>query len=93
MSVSQRSLSLPVVPLLTGSIPWPTRTTPSIPILSPNLNHLDHSFKFENIKQTPHETTMAQCSVPMLKRPSDEAGPSHCCAELANLAPLPLPAN
>ena len=36
------------------------------------------------------EITTAHCSVPMLKRPSNEAGPSHrwCCAELAS-PPLP----
>ena len=77
MSVSQRSLSLPVVPQLTAAIPWPTPTTPSIPILSPTLNHLDNSFKVENIKETTKEITNAHCSVPMLKRPSNEAAPSH----------------
>ena len=47
--------------------------------------HLDNSFKFENIKETTNENTTAHCSVPMLRRPSDEAGPSPwwCCAELA----------
>ena len=77
MSVSQRSLSLPVVPLLTSVTSWPAPTTPSIPIISPTLNHLDNSFKFESIKETTDENTTAHCSVPMLKRPSDEAGPSH----------------
>ena len=46
-------------------------TTWSMRILSPTLNHLNHSFKFEGIKETPSETTNAHCSVPMLKHPSD----------------------
>ena len=50
--------------------------TPSILILSPTLNHLDNSFKFENIKETTNENTTTHYSVPMLKRPSDEVGPS-----------------
>ena len=47
--------------------------------LSPILNHLDNSFKFENIKETSDENTTVHCSVPMLKRPSNEAGSSPWC--------------
>ena len=76
MPGSQRPLSLSVVPLFTGVTPLPMLTTPSIPIISPTLNHLDNSSKFENIKETTDENTTAHCSVPMLKCPGDEAGPS-----------------
>ena len=39
---------------------------------------LDNSFKFnnKNIKETTNKNMTAHCSLPMLKRPSDEAGPS-----------------
>ena len=62
------------IPLFTGAIPWPTPTTPSILIHSLTLNHLDHSFTFNNeiiTNKTTNEITTAHCSVPMLKRPSD----------------------
>ena len=67
MSGSQRSLLLAVFPLFTGATPSPSPTTPSMLILSPTLNHLDNSFKFENIEETTEENTTAHCSVPMLK--------------------------
>ena len=76
MSVSQRFLSLSVVPLFTGAIPWPR--TPSTLLLSPTLNrpqpqlqirHPDHN-------EITNEITTAHCSLPMLPRPSDDAGPS-----------------
>ena len=52
-------------------------TMPSILILSPTLNYLDHNFNFDNkiIKEVTNEITTAHCSVPMFTRPSDEAGP------------------
>ena len=68
-------------------IPWPT-PTPSRPILSttPTLNHLDQSFKFENIKETTNKTTYTHFFVPKTSRPSNEAGPCPwwCYAELDN---------
>ena len=67
---SQRSLFLSVVPLFTGA------TLTSTLIRSPALNHLNNSFKFENTKETTDKNTTAHCSVPILKCPGDEAGPS-----------------
>ena len=61
MSGSQRSLSLSVVPLLTGATPTSTL------IRSPALSHHNNSSKFENTKETTDKNTTAHCSVPMLK--------------------------
>ena len=76
MSGSQCSLLLPVFALFTGAtlLPMPTPTIPSILTRSPTLNHLNKTFNFENTKETTDKNTTAHCSVPMLKRPSDEAG-------------------
>ena len=69
-------MSLSVVPLFTGAIPWLTPTTPSILILSPTRNHNNFKFNNEIIKETTDEIIAAHHSVPMFTRPSDEVGPS-----------------
>ena len=65
MSVSQHSLSLSVVPLFIGAIPWPT--TPSILILSPTLNRPQPQLQFpqRNYHEITNEATAAHCSVPI----------------------------
>ena len=65
-----------MAPLFTGVTPLPTLTTPSMLIRSLTLSHLNNSFKFEDIKETTDENTTAHSSVPMLKCPGDEVGPS-----------------
>ena len=59
--------------------------TDSQPDREPDLN-LGFNFNNQIVMETTDEITTAHCTVPMLIRPSHEAGPSPywCCAKLAN---------